>query len=39
MAIAKRVDLLARIKHQERKLNEIQDPKYSADQRDMIEIG
>ena len=26
-----------RIKHEERKLNEIQDPKYSDDQRDMIE--
>ena len=37
VAIAKRVDLEARIKHEERKLNEIQDPKYSDDQRDMIE--
>ena len=37
VAIAKRVDLKARIKHEERKLNEIQDPKYSDDQRDMIE--
>ena len=37
VAIAKRVDLEACIKHQERKLNEIQDPKYSDDQRDMIE--
>ena len=36
-AIAKRIDLEARIKHDERKLNEIQDPKYSDDQRDMIE--
>ena len=36
-AIAKRVDLEAHIKHEERKLNEIQDPKYSDDQRDMIE--
>ena len=36
-AIAKRVDLEGRIKHEERKLNEIQDPKYSDDQRDMIE--
>ena len=36
VAIAKRVDLEARIKHEERKLNEIQDPKYSDDQRDMI---
>ena len=32
VAIAKRVDLEARIKHEERKLNEIQDPKYSDDQ-------
>ena len=37
VAIAKRIDLEARIKHEERKLNEIQDPKYSDDQRDMIE--
>ena len=37
VAIAKRVDLEARIKHEERKLNEIQDSKYSDDQRDMIE--
>ena len=37
VAIAKHVDLEARIKHEERKLNEIQDPKYSDDQRDMIE--
>ena len=37
VAIAKRVDLNARIEHEERKLNEIQDPKYSDDQRDMIE--
>ena len=37
VATAKRVDLEARIKHEERKLNEIQDPKYSDDQRDMIE--
>ena len=37
VAIAKRVDLEGRIKHEERKLNEIQDPKYSDDQRDMIE--
>ena len=36
VAIAKRVNLEARIKHQGRKLNEIQDPKYSDDQRDMI---
>ena len=37
VAIAKRADLEGRIKHEERKLNEIQDPKYSYDQRDMIE--
>ena len=37
VAIAKRIDLESRIKHEERKLNEIQDPKYSDDQRDMIE--
>ena len=36
VAIAKRVDLEAHIKQEERKLNEIQDPKYSDDQRDMI---
>ena len=37
VAIAKRIDLEGRIKHEERKLNEIQDPKYSDDQRDIIE--
>ena len=37
VAITKRIDLEGRIKHEERKLNEIQDPKYSDDQRDMIE--
>ena len=37
VAIAKRVELEDRIKHEENKLNEIQDPKYSDDQRDMIE--
>ena len=37
VAIAKRIDLEGRIKHEERKLNEIRDPKYSGDQRDMIE--
>ena len=36
VAIAKRVDLEVHIKPEERKLNEIQDPKYSDDQRDMI---
>ena len=37
VAIAKRVDLKDRIEHEERKLNEIQDPTYSDDQRNMIE--
>ena len=37
VAVAKRIDLEGRIKHEERKLNEIQDSKYSDDQRDMIE--
>ena len=37
VAIAKRVDLEARIKHEERKLNKIQDPKYSDDLRNRIE--
>ena len=37
VAIAKCIDLEGRIKLEERKLNEIQDPKYSDDQRDMIE--
>ena len=37
VAIAKRIDLEGHIKHEQRKLNEIQDPKYSDDQRDMIE--
>ena len=37
VSIAKRIDLEDRIKHEERKLNEIQDPIYSDDQRDMIE--
>ena len=37
VAIAKRIDLEGRIKHEERKLNEVQDPKYSDYQRDMIE--
>ena len=36
VAIAKRIDLEGRIKHEERKLNEIKDPKYSDEQRDMI---
>ena len=37
VAIAKRVDLNARIEHEERKLSEVQDPAYSDGQRDMIE--
>ena len=37
VAIAKREDLEARIKHEERKLNEIQDPTYSDGQRNVIE--
>ena len=37
VTIAKRVDLKARIEHEERKLGEIQDPSYSDDQRNMIE--
>ena len=37
VATAKRVDLEAHIKHEERKLNEIQDPKYSDDLRNRIE--
>ena len=37
VAIAKRINLECRIKREERKLNEIQDPKYSDDQGDMIE--
>ena len=35
--IAKRVDLKSRIELEERKLSEVQDPKYSDDQIDMIE--
>ena len=37
VAIAKRIDLEGRIKDEERKLNEIQDPIYSDDQRKMVE--
>ena len=37
VAIAKRIDLEARIKHEERKLNEIQGPTYSDDLRNRIE--
>ena len=37
VAIAKSVDLKSHIEKEERKLSEVQDPKYSDDQRDMIE--
>ena len=37
VAIAKRVDLKACTEHEEKKLNEIQDPSSSDDQRNMIE--
>ena len=37
-SIAKHIDLKNHIEHEERKLNEIQDPSYSDDQRNMIEI-
>ena len=37
VATAKRIDLEGRIEHEERKLNGIQDPTYSDDQRNMIE--
>ena len=37
VAIAKRIDLEGQIKHEERKLNEIQDQKYSDDLRNRIE--
>ena len=37
VAIAKRIDLEGHIKLEERKLSEVKDPKYSEDQRDMIE--
>ena len=37
VAIAKRVDLKARIEHEERKLSEVQKPNYSDDQITMIE--
>ena len=37
VAIAKRVELEDRIKHEENKLNEIQGPNYSDDQRKMVE--
>ena len=36
-AIATRVELEGRIEHEERKLNEIQDPTYSDDRRNMTE--
>ena len=37
VAIAKSIDLEGRIKHEEKKLNEIQDPTYSDDLRNRIE--
>ena len=37
VAIAKRINLEGRIELEETKLNEIQDPTYSDDQRNMIE--
>ena len=37
VAVAKLVDLKARIEHEERKLSEVQGPTYSDDQIDMIE--
>ena len=37
VAIAERVDLEARIEHEERKSNEIEDPTFSDDQRNTIE--
>ena len=37
VAIAKLVDLKARIEHEERKLSEVQKPAYSDDQTTMIE--
>ena len=36
-AMSKRIKLEGRIKHEENKLNEIQDPTYSDDQRKMVE--
>ena len=37
VAIAKRIDLKARIEHEERKLSEVQDPTYTDDQITMIQ--
>ena len=37
VTIAKRIDIEGWIENKERKLNEIQDPSYSDDQRNMIE--
>ena len=37
VAIAKLINLEGRIEHEERKLNEIQDPTYSDNQRNMTE--
>ena len=37
VAIAKRIDLEGRIEREEKKINKVQDPTYSDDQRNMIE--
>ena len=37
VVVAKRIEIEGHIEHEERKLNEIQDPTYSDDQRNMIE--
>ena len=37
VAIAKRIELKGSIKHEENKLNEIQNPTYSDDQKKIIE--
>ena len=37
VAIAKRIDIKGLIEHEERKLNEIQNPTYSDDQRNITE--
>ena len=39
VAIAKHIDLEGHIKLEERKLSEVQDSKYSDDQRDMMKVG
>ena len=37
VAVAKRIDLKGHIEHEKRELNEIQDPAYSDDRRNMTE--